>query len=98
MPRQGPGTKLVMKGLERAFPDISEQEEQALSERQGPGTKFVLKGLKYALPTAESHGRDSREHTKRASHHDGGKNLCKWFETSGFDLFPWRLQITFEQL
>ncbi|CAD6587497.1 MAG: hypothetical protein ASARMPRED_003165 [Alectoria sarmentosa] len=34
MPQQGPGTKLVMKGLKRAFPKIAEQREQEEQEER----------------------------------------------------------------
>lgn len=33
MPKQGPGTKLVLKGLKLALPDIAERYERDLDER-----------------------------------------------------------------
>ena len=73
MPKVGPGTKLVVKALEHAFPDIPDEHEEGSRQRQGPGTKLVMKALEHAFPhIADSHERDPQER-ERTSHVDDSK-------------------------
>lgn len=75
MPKQGPGTKLVLKALERAIPESPDEKEQGSRLRKDYGTKLVLKGLERAFPRiAESNKRESEER-ERALHEDDGKTF-----------------------
>ena len=59
MPRYGPGTKVVLRGLNNMLPDEVKQRSE---KDQGPVTRLVLKGLKHALPSiAERNEGDSRK-------------------------------------
>ena len=80
MPKQGPGTKLVMKGLKRAFPKIAEQREQEEREereeqesRKRDHVSHNTNGENWQKPSIHSksghpevHGQ-SREHSRHGS-------------------------------
>lgn len=80
MPQQGPGTKLVLKGLKRAFPKIAEQREQEEREeweeqesRKREHVSHNTNGENRQTPSIhsnsghlEDHGQ-SREHSRHGS-------------------------------
>ncbi|KAM0798781.1 hypothetical protein BDR22DRAFT_352528 [Usnea florida] len=48
MPRYGPGTKVVLRGLNNMLPDEVKQRSE---KDQGTGTRLVMRGLRHALPS-----------------------------------------------
>ena len=68
MPRYGPGTKVVLRGLNNMLPDEVKQRSE---KDQGPGTRLVMKGLKHALPSIAER---NEQHSMKREHVPGKSN------------------------
>ena len=71
MRKQGPGTKLVLKGLKRALPDIAERHERDLEERDSRRRQSKVRESR----EQELEEQKLRQH-KPASYEHEGEFLC----------------------
>ena len=72
MPKQGPGTKLVLKALARAFPDIAEQRAREEREWREEQERLLSSKRKHT-----SHHNDTEDRQVRSTHSRSGQEITR---------------------